>query len=73
MNLSETEVLKPVFERQGNFTICLLADPFAERMFIGATVVGPGDTYNAVIGQAISHGRAMAARAEFYARYAYAQ
>lgn len=61
----------PTYQRQGNFTICVLVDPISERVFTGATCCGRDDTFNETIGQAISLGRAMASRADYYAAAAY--
>lgn len=60
------------FQRQGQFTICVVADPAAERIWTGAACCNAQDTYNAEIGKAISLGRAMAARADYYAAAAHA-
>lgn len=66
-------MIKTEFQRQGNFTICVLADVLAERLFVGATVCAPDDTYNQEIGEAIAEGRAMNSRADYYAKAAFAK
>ncbi|MGZ6570502.1 MAG: hypothetical protein ACXVHB_06105 [Solirubrobacteraceae bacterium] len=69
--VADTHGIHPEFQRQGNFTICLLIDPLSERVFTGAACCNVQDTFNEDIGKAISFGRAAAARAEYYAENAY--
>lgn len=59
------------FQVQPPFTVAVLVDPISERVFTGATCCGLHDKFNDEIGKAISLGRAMASRAECYAKAAY--
>lgn len=63
----------PNYQRQGDFTVCVLGDPIAERIFTGVAKCSPTDKFDDTIGQAISFGRAAAVRAEYYAKAAFAR
>lgn len=71
--LESTGGVVPEFQYQGSFTICVLVDPVSERVFTGAACCNVSDTFNQEIGKAISLGRAMASRAEYFANAAYAR
>lgn len=71
--LEATGGVTPEYQRQDAFTICVLVDPVSERVFTGAACCGPQDTFNLEIGKAISLGRAMNQRAEYFASAAYAK
>jgi len=70
--LAATAGVVPEFQIQGNFTICILVDPVSERVFTGAACCNVEDTFNEEIGKAISLGRAMASRADYFAKAAFA-
>lgn len=61
------------FTRQGNVNICALWDEMSEKFFYGAAICNRDDSYNEAIGRRISFGRAAAARANYYAEYAFAR
>lgn len=63
----------PEFQIQGNFTICVLVDPVSERVFTGAACCNVEDTFSEEIGKAISLGRAMSSRADYFAKAAFAK
>src|SRR5437763_1578054 len=44
------------FERQGNFTACLISDEIAERLFVGVALCASGDAYSEIIDRAIAEG-----------------
>src|SRR6185312_12597275 len=71
--LEATGGVVPGFQIQGNFTICVLVDPVSERVFTGAACCNVEDTFNEEIGKAISLGRAMNSRAEYFAKAAFAR
>jgi hypothetical protein len=71
--LEATGGVVPEFQFQGNFTVCVLVDPVSERVFTGAACCNVEDTFNEEIGKAISLGRAMASRADYFAKAAYSR
>lgn len=60
------------YVRQGNILICEVFDPDADFTFLGAACCNRADKWSDNIGQAIAFGRAMNERANFYAKYAFA-
>ena len=69
--LEATGGVVPEFQRQDQFTICILADPVSERLYTGAACCGPQDEFNFEIGKALSLGRAMKQRADDWAKRAF--
>lgn len=61
------------FQFQGQFTIAVLVDPISERVFTGAACCNAEDTFSPEIGKAISLGRAMNSRADYYSNAAFAR